>query len=307
MADLTVAVCTYNRAESLGRCLGTLSSQVCNSGTYEIFVVDNSSTDATRDVVHDWISRDDRISYIYEPVQGVAHARNTALRKTTAPIIAFTDDDETVPENWVSLFISGFSSLPSNVFAIGGEIDPVFECERPEWLTDKLLRPLSARVGWSETPRYLQGKEWIGEGNSAYRTELLRKYGGFTEELGRQGNILLSSENFVNDVARRDGYLIYFDPRIRITHFIPASRLSKDWFRRRFFWMGVTRSMLPRIAESRYGFVHDHLRKLHLPISPSDWINLVSDETDDGEFIQNCQRLQELGHFLGSTNLIAGR
>jgi hypothetical protein len=72
----------------------------------------------------------------------------------------------------------------------------------------------------------------------------------------------------------------------------------------RFFWMGVTRSMLPRIAESRYGIVHDHLRK---PISPSDWINLVSDESDDGEFIHNCQRIEVLGHFLGATNLIPGR
>ena len=307
MTDLTVAVCTYNRAEHLGRCLDTLTRQVCNSGTYEIIVVDNASTDGTKEVVRDWVSRDGRISYIFEPKQGVAHARNTALRNTTAPIIAFTDDDQTVPENWVALLMSGLSALPSNVFALGGEIDPVFECERPEWLTDKLLRPLSARVGWSETPRFLQGKEWIGEGNSAYRTELLRKYGGFTEELGRHGDLLLSSENFVNDVARRDGCLIYFDPRIRITHFIPASRLSKDWFRRRFFWMGVTRSMLPRIAESRYGFSHDHLRKLHLPISPSDWINLVSDESDDEEFMQICQRIEELGHFLGSMNLIAGR
>lgn len=306
MSDLTVAVCTYNRAEHLSRCLDTLTRQVCNSGTYEIFVVDNASTDTTKDVVHDWISRDGRISYIHEPVQGVAHARNTALRKTTSPIIAFTDDDQTVPENWVSLFITGLSSLPSNVFALGGEIDPVFECERPEWLTDNLLRPLSARVGWSETPRYLQGNEWIGEGNSAYRTELLRKYGGFTEELGRRGDLLLSSENFVNDVARRDGCLIYFDPRIRITHFIPASRLKKDWFRRRYFWMGVTQSMMPRIAESRYGIFHDHLRKLHLPISPSDWIDLVSDESD-GEFMEKCQGIKELGYFLGSMNLIAGR
>jgi len=65
--------------------------------------------------------------------------------------------------------------------------------------------------------------------------------------------------------------------------------------------------MLPRIAESRYGIVHDHLRKLHLPVSPSDWINLVSDDGDDGEFVHNCQRIEELGHFLGAMNLIAGR
>jgi glucosyl-dolichyl phosphate glucuronosyltransferase len=241
-------------------------------------VVDNASTDATRGVVGDWVSRDSRISYIYEPAQGVAHARNTAVRRATAPLIAFTDDDQTVPENWVSLLISGLSSLPSSVFALGGEIDPVFESERPDWLTDKLLRPLSARLGWSETPRFLQGNEWIGEGNSAYRTELLRKYGGFTEELGRQGDLLLSSENFVNDVARRDGCSIYFDPGIRITHFIPASRLTKEWFRRRYFWQGVTSSMIPRIAESRYGFIYDHLHKLHLPISP--WIGSTWSQTN---------------------------
>lgn len=302
-----MAVCTYNRAEYLDRCLDALSRQVCSRDLYDVIVVDNASTDTTKKVVSDWALRDNRISYLYEPTPGLARSRNVALQNTSAPLISYTDDDAIVPENWASLLVAGFSSLPSSVFAIGGEIDPVFECERPLWLTDEMLRILSAKLGWSDTPRFLQGDEWICEVNSAYRVEQLRKYGGFPEELGRHADLLLSGENFVNDVARRDGSLIYFDPRIRVSHFIPASRLSKDWFRRRSFWQGVTVSMFPRIAKSRYGFLHDHWRQLHLPVSPSDWINLVSDEGEDAEFTQNCAGIEELGYFLGFANLITSR
>ena len=307
MSKLTVAICTYNRAEYLDRCLSALGRQVCSPDVYDVIVVDNASTDETKKVICNWASRDNRISYFYEPVPGLARARNLALRHATAPLISYTDDDAIVPENWVSLLVAGFSSLPSSVFAIGGEIDPVFECERPSWLTNEMLRILSAQLSWSDTPRFLQGDEWICEVNSAYRVEQLRKYGGFPEELGRQADLLLSGENFVNDVARRDGFLIYFDPGIRVSHFIPASRLTKDWFRRRSFWQGVTVSMFPRIAKSRYGFRYERLRQVRLPMSPSDWINLLSDEGEDTEFMQNCGGIEELGYFLGFANLITSR
>lgn len=307
MVDFSVAVCTYNRASYLDECLGSLSRQAGSSPAFEVIVVDNASTDATREVVERWARRDPRFIYAYEPVQGLARARNHALERAASPFIAFTDDDALVPENWVQSFFQVFTTLPPDVFAVGGEIDPIFEKDRPHWLSDELLKPLSAHLGWSNEARILRSDEWLCEVNSAFRVELLRQYGGFPEELGRKGNVLLSGENFVNEIARTKGLKEYFDPNIRVQHFIPASRLTKTWFRRRYFWQGVTLSKFPDVARRRYDQDYSYLQQISLPASAREWLKLLSDSTSDEDFAVNCLRISELGYFLGLNELISGR
>jgi glucosyl-dolichyl phosphate glucuronosyltransferase len=302
-----VAVCTFNRAEFLDKCLRSLHGQTASPADFKVVVVDNASTDNTRDVVLAWSDRNKNVTYIHEPIQGLARARNTALAWTDSEIIAYTDDDATVPVDWVSKIIANFSALPESVFALGGEIDPFFEVERPAWLSDELLRPLSARLGWSDEARFITGNEWICEVNSAYRVRALRKYNGFPVELGRQGDLLLSGENFINEIARADGYSIYFNPDLRVSHFIPKERLTKSWFRRRFFWLGVTASQQPEIAKEKYGVVHERWRAMTIPMSPREWVELFNDDVGDVEFISQCNRISEIGYLLGTVKLISGR
>ncbi|HET6391048.1 glycosyltransferase [Hyphomicrobium sp.] len=307
MVDFSAAVCTYNRALHLDKCLESFSRQTASSPNFEVIIVDNASTDGTREVAERWADRDPRFIYTYEPVEGLARARNHALEMAASPFIAFTDDDAVVPDNWVQSYFQTFSKLPDDVFAIGGEIDPIFEADRPHWLTDELLKPLSARLGWSDEARMLVSDEWLCEVNIAFRVELLRQHGGFPEELGRKGDNLLSGENFVNVIARSNGFKEYFDPAIRVQHFIPASRLTKTWFRRRYFWQGVTQSKYPNIARQKYDQNYPYWQQIGVPTSTRDWLNLLSDSTSDEEFAGNCFRISDLGYIIGLNELISGR
>jgi hypothetical protein len=94
----TVAICTRDRVDDLGRCLDALA-KLPDDGQ-EILVIDNCpSTDASLRLV---LGRgNERIRYIREERPGLNVARNRALREARHAIIAFTDDDA-APGPWVA-------------------------------------------------------------------------------------------------------------------------------------------------------------------------------------------------------------
>ena len=71
--DITLLVCTYNRASDLRELLETaLAQETGDSFTYEVLVVDNNSNDGTRDVVESFIDRGhNNLRYIFESKQGL--------------------------------------------------------------------------------------------------------------------------------------------------------------------------------------------------------------------------------------------
>src|SRR5205085_9079639 len=99
--DVSVVLCTYNRAALLQPAIDALLAQT-GDVAYEITVVDNNSTDTTASVVRAIAPRaGGRVVYAFEPQQGLSHARNRGLALARAPIVAFTDDDVRVAPDWI--------------------------------------------------------------------------------------------------------------------------------------------------------------------------------------------------------------
>jgi glycosyltransferase involved in cell wall biosynthesis len=90
---LAVVIATHNRASYLEKALDALSAQTLPSHTFEVIVVDNASTDATREVVSGRIRASRNLRYLPEPRLGASVARNAGWQATSAPYIAFLDDD----------------------------------------------------------------------------------------------------------------------------------------------------------------------------------------------------------------------
>ena len=92
--DVTVVISTYNRCEQLRCALESLFSQQTDGVSWEAVVVDNNSTDDTAAVVESFTGRPGpRLSYVFEPRQGLSFGRNAGIYRAAAPLIAFTDDD----------------------------------------------------------------------------------------------------------------------------------------------------------------------------------------------------------------------
>lgn len=116
---ITIAVCTRDRAESLGRCLKSLCELVYKP--IEVLVIDNAPTSLhTKQLIE---SRFPSFRYEIEPRQGLDWARNHAINKASGEIIAFTDDDTIVDPLWATAIVRAFQDNPSAA-AVTGLIIP---------------------------------------------------------------------------------------------------------------------------------------------------------------------------------------
>jgi len=311
--QISVVVATLNRCEYLRLCLEALARQTAPSEAYEVIVVDNGSMDGTANLARRFCDDHRNIRYVLEVRTGLSIARNTGVRNSAADIVAFTDDDAVPERSWIAQIASRFATLGDEVAVLGGEVRPIWESPRPAWLTGALLRPLSAGLGWGSEARLLAGDEWLVEVNIAYRKAQLLKFGGFAEQLGRVGDSLLSCEGCINLLFARAGLRTFYDPAIVVGHHIHGSRLTPTWFRRRFFWQGVSMNRVHR-------YVDEMSRELHMgaqpartlteeivvPTSAAEWVSLF-DDADQTELERRLHTLEQLGYLLESQSIISGR
>lgn len=110
---ISVVVPAYNEENYLGACLASLKKQQFN-GEYEIIVVDNNSSDKTSQIAEQF-----GVKVVFEARQGVGAARQAGCAISLGEIIAFTDADTIVPENWLSRILLEFEK-DKNLAAFGG-------------------------------------------------------------------------------------------------------------------------------------------------------------------------------------------
>jgi len=94
--SISVVVPVLNMANSIGPCLDALVAQSLSPDQFEVIVVDNGSTDGTREVVQRYPVR-----LLHEPAPGACHARNTGIRASTGTFVAFTDADCVSTRGWL--------------------------------------------------------------------------------------------------------------------------------------------------------------------------------------------------------------
>jgi glycosyltransferase involved in cell wall biosynthesis len=110
---VTVVLCTYNRATLLAPAIQRLLSQSADAPRYEVVLVDNNSVDDTRAVIERHIASSvPPVRYVFEPRQGLSHARNAGIAAARSDIVAFTDDDVLVAEDWVQVIKRAFDVHP---------------------------------------------------------------------------------------------------------------------------------------------------------------------------------------------------
>ena len=244
-------VCTHNRAAYLRKALRSLAEQALSPAAFEVVVVDNASTDETPSVVREARDGGMGIVAVHEKRRGLAHARNAGLEASRAPFVAYLDDDAIATPAWLSTLLEVFEEERPVPGCAGGRIDPIWEAPRPAWLSDALL-PYLAIIDWMPEPGLLDEPRYLAGANVAFARAALQEVGGFSPDLGRVGTQLLSNEEIaVERRLRRRGYRCYYHPAAAVSHHVPASRLERRWFVRRFYWQGVSDAVLEMLEEER--------------------------------------------------------
>jgi glucosyl-dolichyl phosphate glucuronosyltransferase len=235
---ISVAICTYNRADRLKLALEALCHQTLAASQFEILVIDNASTDSTRTVCQAFETVLPQLRYVFEPVQGLSKARNTALKEAKSSYIAFLDDDAIPCPNWLASLLHAFQTVQPEPVCVGGLIRPLWELPKPDWV-QPTMENLFTILDGGDQPRWFRPNEFPWGANVAYQRDALLKIGGFHEKLGRKGKSLLSGEEYLlNATLQNQGGGFYYHPEAAVDHWIPKERIDPNWLVRRNFWQG---------------------------------------------------------------------
>ncbi len=305
MTDLekktTIIICTCNRARSLKRTLDSFFS-IYRQSPVEVLVVDNNSMDDTKLICLSYKTQG--VKYLFQPVVGLSHARNSGLEHMDRDIAIFVDDDVTFRRGWLENLLLPFER--NNVGVVGGELLPVWEEPRPDWLSDRWLGNYSVCLNWSNQTKEIEGDEWLCEGNIAFWKSALDQAGRFPVNLGRIGPILLSGEGAVIDVIRYNGMKAVFSPHSIVDHYISKKRLSPKWLAKRIFWQGITQGVVEEYLRQKIDLkgMNNEWCDLRLPTDMQTWASIFN-SLPDSNFERRLNELYDLGYALQRTGFIA--
>ncbi len=119
---ISVVVVCYNEEKRIGACLDALARQEY-IGDFEVLVVDNNSSDKTREIVSKFVDEAANFRLEINPRRGIAISRNVGIKSASYPFVAFTDADCIVPADWLTKLSSGFlrhDAEEGKVAAVGG-------------------------------------------------------------------------------------------------------------------------------------------------------------------------------------------
>lgn len=208
---ISVIIPAYNEENNIGKCLDSIRRNSYED--YEIIVVDAGSTDKTPEVARETA---DRVLEIESA--GPGPARNYGVQESDASVVAFTDADTIVDENWIEVMASDFEE--KDVIGVGGVLRPL----NPR-LLDRIMFKINSDLWYRFTAVF--GFYQLGTPNCAYRKEAFMKVDGFDESLSMledtelslrmsrelDGKIIIDKNLIVYNSARRfkqEGYISVF-------------------------------------------------------------------------------------------------
>ncbi len=178
---ISLVIPAFNEEDYLPACLDAVMRNL-GGQAMEIIVVDNNSTDGTRQVVE----RYPGVTYVFEPSKGITRARQCGYRAASGDIIAYIDADTQPPAGWIEQIWEQFAAN-RNLACLSG----------PYSFYDLSGIRNKISSGWfvAAHPLYkITGYMMVG-GNFAIDRAVLEKMGGFDSSIEFYGEDV--------DVARR--------------------------------------------------------------------------------------------------------
>jgi glucosyl-dolichyl phosphate glucuronosyltransferase len=243
---LAVIVATRDRAAPLGRMLATALAMTEPVGTaLELLVADDGSTDRTPAVVAQAAARHDGVRYLRADGGGKTRALNQAIRETTAPVLAFVDDDVELDRGWLAAATAYFADtdaaaaqgpirLPPAVAADAGLV-----AEVARWGTI----PCRDFGPDTEESRSLTGA------NMFVTRAAFAEVGLFDERLG-PGAAGACEDTELALRLRAAGLRIGYVPTAVVYHVVEPHRLTAEYFRRMHELRGRSRVYYKRHASA---------------------------------------------------------
>ncbi len=168
MKTLTVFTPAYNRGYTLHKCYESLQKQTSKDFTW--LIIDDGSTDNTKELVNSWIAENKlEIRYEYQENQGMHGAHNTAYELIDTELNVCIDSDDYMPEDAVENIVSFWKENKREDLAGIAGLDIY---ESGEIIGEKLPEDITESTYWDIYHKY----KVKGDKKLVYRSNLTRKY-----------------------------------------------------------------------------------------------------------------------------------
>lgn len=258
----SILICCHNSADRIQKTLEAVSRQsVCASGAIEVVVIDNASTDSTREVVERFgHPAEVELRILSEPRPGHSFARRMAIESARGTYLCFLDDDNDAAADYLEVAQEIFEANATVSFCGGESSWPKAPC----WLDLPLIARFFSKAvavgpqragtgGLIEPGGFLWG---AGLCIRADRAKALYS-AGFTPVLsGRTGKRVLSGDDGeLTILLQVDGSRGWYSAALRLEHRVNPDRLSLRYFSTLFYGMGVAAPVLRAYQQAFEGRV----------------------------------------------------
>jgi len=216
---ISIIIPSFNSAKEIKKCLESFKTQTVNGENYEVIVVDDGSSDGTKDVVNKYPVR-----YIYQQNSGPAAARNHGVNQAQGEIILFTDADCEPQPNWIEEMIKPLDD--SHIIGVKG----AYKTHQKELVARFVQIEYEHKYERMKKFRYI---DFIDTYSAAYRRDIFLKYGGFDERYPRAS---VEDQEFSFRLFQ-DGYKMVFNPSAMVFH--KHSARLMDYLKKKYkiaFW-----------------------------------------------------------------------
>ena len=231
MWGVSLVICSHNGASRLPVVLAHVAAQIVpRAFPWEVILIDNASTDDTAAIASmNWPDNAPcPLRVVREEKLGLTHARCRGLAEAKYEVVSFVDDDNWPAHDWVQA-AAAVMARQADIGACGGQVEAEYELRPPDWF-DRFseycaIGSQSRRAGdvtWSRG--YLWGAG-LTVRKSAWKD--LTAAGFRFQLLDRSGPALTSGGDAELCLALRlAGWKLWYEPTMRMKHFIPASRME---------------------------------------------------------------------------------
>ena len=212
---ISVIIPTYNGLDMLRKSLPTWFAQTLPTAEFEVIVVDNRSSDNTRQYVESLLMEHPNLVYLYEPKPGATNARHAGARKAKGEYLVFADNDGLFNPECLASIIEVYKAN-KECAAVACRIDIIWDGDEPKWI--KPYKYLLGQLNYGEEIRYdNHNRFYLNGGLMSVRKDVFECLGGFNPDLIGPYLIGDGDLGFVNKLHAEHA-LIGWAPNARMQH-----------------------------------------------------------------------------------------
>lgn len=241
---VSVVIPTFNRKELLEKCLNSIFNVDYPRFRFEVIVVDGGSTDGTMLMVQ---RKFPMVKFIVEKRKGRSLARNIGWKNAKGQIVAYTDDDCVVDQNWLRSLICNFDSKE-----IGGVGGPLLLLLHPKSICDKFDGTPVGDFHYGIQKMFV---EELVTANLAVRCEVFNK-NKFDVSLVYD----LEDIDFCKSLIE-SGFKLLYVPTAKVYHNLDPKKVTIKYILKRAFFAGISLYIMERKRNEKMLLTAKFLRK----------------------------------------------